>query len=137
MKNIYLTLLFLILANTINAKDTENLLKLKSIKNNIVASKFIYKLDGNFSYTKYSDLSGHQFTSNSDIIIKFFEKNIDIKYIESTYSLKFKRIMTSGDYIFINNSDVDTIRIIDLLLSDKNIKIKRLMPDFTMNMNSL
>ena len=108
---------------------------LKSVKNGVLYEKkfekFVYASDDN--KTKYKDINGNTFSSNSEIIIQL-KKNIDIRQFELRYGLSFKRKMLTGDYIFINEGSKDSLHIINQILTDDIIHIERIMPNMILNM---
>ena len=134
MRYIYIIIMIF---STLKAYGSDTI-RLKSINNDIVSSQVFYTIETNSANTQYSDSSGNQFNSKSDIIIKFENQNdVDIEYIESKYGLKYKREMTIGDIIFENDSDTDTLEIINNMVEDESLNIKRIMPNLIFNMNKL
>jgi hypothetical protein len=108
---------------------------LKSIKQGVLYEKkfqkFVYANDHN--KTKYKDVNGNTFSSDSEIIIQL-KKNVDIRQFELRYGLSFKRKMLTGDYIFINEGSKDSLHIINQILTDDIIHIERIMPNMILNM---
>ena len=92
------------------------------------------------STIKYMYKNGNKFNSKSEIMLKLDSSSEDkISYIEQTYNITMIRKMNSGDYLFKNpnSSDANTLDIMQLLLNDENINIKRVNPNMRLNMHSL
>ena len=127
--------------NSINKK-----IKIKSIRNGIVSTQDIYTLkpkqDGvstnslDQSIVYYAYPNGDRFNSKSNLMIKFNDKDIDIETIEQQYGLKLIRKMNSGDYLF-KIIDGDVVNIINSLIQDKSLKIKRIKPNVKLNVKPL
>ncbi len=139
MRNIYIIFMLLTLTITgLFAKDLDTTIRLKSMNNNIISSQQIYAVDTNTTTTEYFDNSGNKFNSKSDIIVKFTNSNeVNIQDIESKYGLRFKRKMTIGDFIFENTGTINTLEIINFMIEDNELNIKRIMPNLVFSMYKL
>jgi hypothetical protein len=101
----------------------------------------LIKKDNKTGIQVYSNSNGVKFKSNSKIIITINTNITNIKDIENIYNIKFVRYMKSGDIhssikeaLFINNSGIDTARIINNITSDESIEIEGITPDLIFNM---
>ncbi|OPX26865.1 MAG: hypothetical protein B1H07_03390 [Campylobacteraceae bacterium 4484_166] len=132
--------------NIFDKNETIKEVKLKTTRNGIVSSKKVFvlknknenkiKTNSTNNIINYGFSNGDKFNSKSKIIVKFANKKIDINYIEHKYNLKYIRKMNSGDHIFENTSG-NTLYIINNMLDDKSINIKRINPNMILNIKPL
>lgn len=140
-----ITLCFLIfLTSSLNLRASKKI-EIKYVRNNIILSnsltiekkeeKFSLQSKKNIKILFYTDEQGHSFNSKSDILIKFKDVTLmEIKEIEKNYSIKLRKKMIIGDYLFKNTGNLDTVDIINQLLENKKGKILRIFPDKRLNL---
>jgi hypothetical protein len=154
MKKLILILCIISLGiSTLNAKDKKQL-AVQDTGNIIILNtpsttsstnkKEKWKLNKKNNKTEiqvYSNSNGVKFKSNSKIIITINTNITNVEDIENIYNIKFVRYMKSGDIhssikeaLFINNSGIDTARIINNITSDESVEIEGITPDLIFNM---
>ena len=126
------------------AKEIGNIIILNAPTASLTNRKQKWKLikkDNKTGIQVYSNSNGVKFKSNSKIIITINTNITNIKDIENIYNIKFVRYMKSGDIhssikeaLFINNSGIDTARIINNITSDESVEIEGITPDLIFNM---